>query len=144
MKVSIPVLSMDFGFVNVLTKHRTIIFCANTLFQVYSEQNALCMYNFLNSSFVSFKVKTTPFLSAYWCTMNPELHWQNRWSSAHDARNCLTDGFADNMDGWPYNYWSGKNYATAWFEIDLGCRARITRLDLRNSHNGKYCNRYKN
>ena len=73
--------------------------------------------------------------------MSPELDWQNRWSSAHDASNCLTDAFADNLDGWPYNYWSGKNYETAWFEIDLGCRARVTMVHLRNSHNGKYCNR---
>ena len=74
--------------------------------------------------------------------MNPEVSRGNdRWSSAHDANTCLTDGFADNMDGWPYNYWSGRNYATAWFEIDLGCSARITMLHMRNSHNGKYCNR---
>ena len=74
--------------------------------------------------------------------MSPVLSSQPyRWSSAHDASKCLTDGFADNLDGWPYNYWSGKNYDTASFEMDLGCPARITMVHLRNSHNGKYCNR---
>ena len=73
--------------------------------------------------------------------MSPKVISQGRWSSAHDANSCLTDAYADNLDGWPYNYWSGKNYKSASFRIDLGCRARITMIQLRNSHNGKYCNR---
>ena len=74
--------------------------------------------------------------------MSPEVRFsRNKWSLAHNASVCLTDAYADNLDGWPYNYWSGKNYQAASFQIDLGCRARITMIHLRNSHNGKYCNR---
>ena len=90
------------------------------------------LYSF-KSSYVS--------LPAYWCTMSPVVISQGKWSLAHDASVCLTDAYADNLDGWPYNYWSGKNYQAANFQIDLGCRARITMIHLRNSHNGKYCNR---
>ena len=72
------------------------------------------------------------------CEMRPtvvsEVSWDQEGNNAHqfNAYRALTN--TDKNDS--FANWVGKDGQPAYFVYDLGCRALLTRVDLRNSCNG--------
>ena len=65
----------------------------------------------------------------------------DKFSDKFDAADAFTDGVVDEKrDDETRNYWSGKA-GEVHFVYDLGCKAKVTEVQLRNSHGGKGMNR---
>ena len=67
-------------------------------------------------------------------TVVSEVSWDQEGNNAHqfNASRALTNTDKSNT----YANWIGKEGQPAYFVYDLGCRAVLTRIDLRNSCNG--------
>ena len=75
------------------------------------------------------------------CEMEPTVvDDPDKWGKMFDAKSNFVDNVKD-ISAEPYNYWAGKNGAQVKFVYSLGCKAKVTEVHLRNSHNGKYLDR---
>ena len=61
----------------------------------------------------------------------------DKYSEKFDATETFEDDLFDVRSN-PRNFWAGKaNKLEAHFVYDLGCKAKVTEVHLRNSHGGK-------
>ena len=76
--------------------------------------------------------------------MNPKVVFDgDKFNSKFDAAEAFIDYKVDEKDTDTdrRNYWSGKAGEVS-FVYDLGCKAKVTEVQLRNSYGGKGLNRW--
>ena len=76
------------------------------------------------------------------CHFNPKVVFdEEKFNSKFDAAQAFIDYKVDEKEGDKRNYWSGKA-GEVRFVYDLGCKGKVTEVQLRNSYGGKGLNRW--